>query len=184
VSAARSSAGLTSLECTIVTENSRPSSFPARRGSPLAPRKMSEDDLIVIGLVHRVPAVATSSARSKEMATTAAALSRSRRATSHVNLVDETRRTYRHHGRQRGAPRRIATFRHATLRVAPHRYATREPLGHLSGSRALSSSDIPWRKSVGIRRVSRIPSHKTDTSQRDPVHLFRIGTLWAIRTLP
>jgi hypothetical protein len=31
------------------------------------------------------------------------------------------------------APRRIATFHHATLRVAPHRYATREPLGgHLA----------------------------------------------------
>ena len=47
----------------------------------------------------------------------------------HVNVVDETRRTYRLHGRQRGAPRRIATFHHATLRVAPHRYATRKPLG-------------------------------------------------------
>ena len=46
-----------------------------------------------------------------------------------LGLVDETRRTYRHHGRQRGAPRRIATFHHATLRVAPHRYATRGPLG-------------------------------------------------------
>ena len=47
----------------------------------------------------------------------------------HVAGVDETRRTYRHDGRQRNAPRRIATFHHATLRVAPHRYATREPLG-------------------------------------------------------
>jgi hypothetical protein len=36
----------------------------------------------------------------------------------HVGVVDETRRTYRHHGRQRDAPRRIATFRHATLCVA------------------------------------------------------------------
>src|ERR1700738_941822 len=44
-------------------------------------------------------------------------------------VVDETRRTYRHHGLQRDAPRRFATFHHATLRVAPHRYATREPLG-------------------------------------------------------
>jgi hypothetical protein len=34
------------------------------------------------------------------------------------------------------APRRIATFRHATLRVAPHRYATLEPLGKPGGSRA------------------------------------------------
>jgi hypothetical protein len=47
----------------------------------------------------------------------------------HVGVVDEKRRTYRHHGRQRDAPRRIATFRHATLRVATHRYATLEPLG-------------------------------------------------------
>ena len=54
----------------------------------------------------------------------------------HVMVVDETRRTYRHHGRQRDAPRRIATFRHATLRVAPHRYATLEPLGKPGGSRA------------------------------------------------
>ena len=54
----------------------------------------------------------------------------------HVGVVDETRRTYRHHGRQRDAPRRIATFRHATLRVATHRYATLEPLGKPGGSRA------------------------------------------------
>src|SRR6266702_6344843 len=39
----------------------------------------------------------------------------------HVGVVDETRRTYRHHGRQRDAPRRIVTFRHATLRVATQR---------------------------------------------------------------
>ena len=60
----------------------------------------------------------------------------------HVGVVDETRRTYRHHGRQRDAPRRIATFRHATLRVAPHRYATLEPLGKPGGSRAFSA-DAP-----------------------------------------
>src|SRR3979411_2092384 len=46
----------------------------------------------------------------------------------HVGVVDEMRRTYRHHGRQREAPRRIATFRHATLPVAPHRYATLDQL--------------------------------------------------------
>ena len=34
------------------------------------------------------------------------------------------------------APRRIATFRDATLRVASHRYATLEPLGKPGGSRA------------------------------------------------
>jgi len=60
----------------------------------------------------------------------------------HVGVVDETRRTYRHHGRQRDAPRRIATFRHATLRVAIHRYATLEPLGKPGGSRAFSA-DAP-----------------------------------------
>ena len=61
----------------------------------------------------------------------------------HVGVVDETRRTYRHHGRQRDAPRRIATFRHATLRVAPHRYATLEPLGKPGGSRAFSADGPP-----------------------------------------
>jgi hypothetical protein len=60
---------------------------------------------------------------------------------AHVSFVDWTRRTYRHHGRQRGAPRRIATFHHATLRVAPHRYATREPPGYTGGSRAFSQDD-------------------------------------------
>jgi hypothetical protein len=35
--------------------------------------------------------------------------------------------------------RRIATFRQATLRVAPHRYATLEPLGKPGGSRAFSA---------------------------------------------
>src|SRR5258705_10723419 len=61
----------------------------------------------------------------------------------HVGIVDETRRTYRHHGRQRDAPRRIATFRHATQRVAPHRYATLEPLGKPGGSRAFSADGPP-----------------------------------------
>jgi hypothetical protein len=49
----------------------------------------------------------------------------------HIDVVDETRRAYRHHGRQRDAPRRIVTFHHATLRVA-----TLEPLGKPGGSRA------------------------------------------------
>ncbi len=61
----------------------------------------------------------------------------------HVGVVDEKRRTYRHHGRQRHAPRRFATFRHATLRVAPHRYATLEPLGKPGGSRAFSADGPP-----------------------------------------
>jgi hypothetical protein len=56
----------------------------------------------------------------------------------HLKVVDETRRTYRHHGR----PRRIRTFRHATLRVATHRYATLEPLGKPGGSCAFSA-DVP-----------------------------------------
>src|ERR1700731_2192394 len=61
----------------------------------------------------------------------------------HVRVVDETRRTYRHHGRQRDALRRIATFRHATLRVAPYRYATLEPLGKPGGSRAFCAGGLP-----------------------------------------
>src|SRR6266404_9776991 len=40
----------------------------------------------------------------------------------HVGVVDETRRTYRHHGRQRDAPRRIE--RSATRRCASHHIAT------------------------------------------------------------
>jgi hypothetical protein len=43
----------------------------------------------------------------------------------------------------RDAPWRIATFHHATLRVAPHRYATREPLGAPGGSRAFSADGHP-----------------------------------------
>ena len=64
----------------------------------------------------------------------------------HVRIVDETRRTYRHHGRQRDAPRRIATLLHATLRVAPHRYATLEPLGKPGGSRAFSAESFVWKR--------------------------------------
>ena len=60
----------------------------------------------------------------------------------HVGVVDETRRTCRHHGRQRDAPRRLVTFHHATLRVATYRYATLEPLGKPGGSRAFSA-DAP-----------------------------------------
>ena len=40
---------------------------------------------------------------------------------------------------KRDALRRIATFHHATLRVAPHRYATLEPLGKPGGSCAFSA---------------------------------------------
>jgi hypothetical protein len=69
----------------------------------------------------------------------------------HVGVVDETRRTYRHHGRQHDAPRRIARFRHATLRVAPHRYATLEPLGKPGGLRAFSA-DGPPQAPVAPRR--------------------------------
>jgi hypothetical protein len=52
-----------------------------------------------------------------------------------VGLIDIT-------GRQRDAPRRIATFLHATLRVAPHRYATREPPGKPGGSRAFGADGL------------------------------------------
>jgi hypothetical protein len=41
------------------------------------------------------------------------------------------------------APRRIATFRHATLRVALHRYATLEPLGKPGGSSVFSAGGPP-----------------------------------------
>jgi hypothetical protein len=57
-----------------------------------------------------------------------------------VGLIDIT---VGNHGWQRGAPRRIATLHHATLRVAPHRYATREPLGTPGGSRAFSADGHP-----------------------------------------
>jgi hypothetical protein len=55
-------------------------------------------------------------------------------------------------GRQRDAPRRIATFDHATLRVATHRYATLEPLGKPGGSRAFSA-DGPPQAPVAPRRL-------------------------------
>ena len=64
-----------------------------------------------------------------------------------VGVVDETRRTYRHHGRQRGAPWRIATFHHATLRVAPHRYATREPLGTFPAALARLARTVRLKRS-------------------------------------
>src|SRR6478609_3489583 len=61
----------------------------------------------------------------------------------HVGVVDETRRTYRHHGRQHGAPWRIVTFCYATLCVAPYRYAMPEPLGKPGGSRTFSADGPP-----------------------------------------
>ena len=74
-----------------------------------------------------------------------------------LTYLDETRRTYRHHGRQRDAPRRIATFHHATLRVALHRYATREPLGTPGGSRAFSAQTVTlkrlWLRDGHVQRV-------------------------------
>src|SRR3979490_2051759 len=83
----------------------------------------------------------------------------------HVGVVDEMRRTYRHHGRQRDALRRIATFRQATLRVATHRYATLEPLGKPGGSRAFSA-DAP---DHGLN--PRVPVHsqpEADTEESPP----------------
>ena len=49
-------------------------------------------------------------------------------------------------GRQRDARRRIATFRQATLRVAPHRYATLEPLGKPGGLRARLARTVPLKR--------------------------------------
>src|SRR6266571_1487275 len=79
----------------------------------------------------------------------------------HVGVVDETRRTYRHHGRQRDAPRRIVTFRHATLRVATQRYATLEPLGKPGGSRAFRRGRSPLRAlNHGKPKPAIVPRHK------------------------
>jgi hypothetical protein len=61
----------------------------------------------------------------------------------YVCVVVKTRRTFRHYGWQRDAPWRIVTFRHATLRVATHRYATLEPLGKPGGSRAFGAEAPP-----------------------------------------
>ena len=88
----------------------------------------------------------------------------------HVGVVDEMRRTYRHHGRQREAPRRIATFRHATLRVAPHRYATLEPLGKPGGLRAFSA-DGPLKRlwlRDGRCEVAKVNSSRPARTQRLP----------------
>jgi hypothetical protein len=94
-------------------------------------------------LLHPIPAVAAFPRGRKRGRLRQQRCLEGRLATGHVSLVDETRRTYRHHGRQRGAPRRIATFHHATLRVATHRYATLEPLGKPGGSRAFSADGPP-----------------------------------------
>jgi hypothetical protein len=51
-------------------------------------------------------------------------------------------------------PRPIATFLQATLRVAPHRYATLEPLGKPGGSRAFSA-DGPLNRRLWLRDAYR-----------------------------
>jgi hypothetical protein len=87
----------------------------------------------------------------------------------HLRVVDETRRTYRHHGRQRDAPRRIATFCHATLRVAPHRYATLEPQGKPGGSRAFSADGPPSMMRAlnhGKPNAAIVPRHKLNKAYR------------------
>src|SRR6266404_3077933 len=91
----------------------------------------------------------------------------------HVGVVDETRRTYRHHGRQRDAPRRT-TFRHATPRVAPHRYATLEPLGKPGGSRAFSA-DGPPPSACGSERVMSPQVEQMSHPKRPR------GPLWCLR---
>ena len=84
-----------------------------------------------------------------------------------LGVVDETRRTYRHHGRQRDAPRRIATFRHATQRVAPHRYATLEPLWKPGGSRAFIADGPPQAPVAPRRSCERNICERMNSPLRD-----------------
>jgi hypothetical protein len=79
-----------------------------------------------------------------------------------VGLIDIT-------GRQRDAPRRIATFLHATLRVAPHRYATLEPLGQPGGSRAFGADALILGVvcfEVESRRYPRLPAKRSASRLR------------------
>ena len=85
------------------------------------------------------------------------------------------------------APRRIATFHPATLRVAPHRYATREPLGTPGGSRAFSADGHPQapvapRRSCAARTffvaqswaecITNMPGFNLRQAQHFPDHLL------------
>ena len=81
--------------------------------------------------------------------------------------ITDKRHCYRGRIKQRDPPRRIATFYHATLRVAPHRYATREPLGIPGGSRAFSADGHP-QASMALRRSR-------------AAHAFFVAKSWAER---
>jgi hypothetical protein len=88
-----------------------------------------------------------------------------------VGLIDIT-------GRQRDAPRRIATFLHATLRVAPHRYATLEPLGKPGGSRAFGVDGLIWEWSALKLKARRYPTaswsmNKDDEYRRNAAEALR-----------
>ena len=68
----------------------------------------------------------------------------------HVGVVDETRRTYRHHGRQRDAPRRLE--RSATRRCASHHIATQRLSRWGSPAARAFSADGPPQAPVAPRR--------------------------------
>jgi hypothetical protein len=76
-----------------------------------------------------------------------------------------------------GVPWRIATFRHATLRVAPDRYATREPLGHPGGSRAFSA-DGPPEAPVAPRRSCEADEFAASGRDRTPISARALITRW------
>jgi hypothetical protein len=99
-----------------------------------------------------------------------------------VGLIDIT-------GRQRDAPRRIATFLHATLRVAPHRYATLEPLGKPGGSRAFSADALILGVVCFEVESRRYPTvswsmNKDDEYRRNAAEAFREPTsIWLMALL-
>ncbi len=68
----------------------------------------------------------------------------------HVGVVDQTRRTYRHHGWQRDAPRRIASS--ATRRCASHHIATQRLSRWGSPAARAFSADGPPQAPVAPRR--------------------------------
>ena len=91
-----------------------------------------------------------------------------------VGLIDIT-------GRQRDAPRRIATFLHATLRVAPHRYATLEPLGKPGGSRAFGADALVLEWSALKLKARRYPTISWSMNKDDE---YRRNTAEALREPP
>jgi hypothetical protein len=88
-----------------------------------------------------------------------------------VGLIDNN-------GRQRDAPWRITTFLHATLRVAPHRYATLEPPGKPGGSRAFGADALVLGVAcleVESRRYPTVswPMNKNDEYRRNAAEALR-----------